>query len=475
MTGNRNARPTRVERRCHARTPGDGSIVPPTGTGRDAGTRVAGRDVGTEDDLGALPDGQPAAETRSPTALPLRGPLLIVLFIAFLDILGTTILTPVIVFIVRAYTGDALVVATMTAAFSAAQFLAAPLLGSLSDVYGRRPVLITSLIASVAGYVLFGLGGSLGLLILARVIAGIGGGNISTASAAIVDLTRGHAPAVRVRTFGYLGAAFGLGYVVGPALAAPLAAIDYAAPAFAGAVLAGLALLLTVTALPETFPRGLRQDHRFTPGMLNPFAPFRRLWSVAGLRGVYGSQMLFVFAFVGVSTVLPVLYVDVLGASATVVTGQFVVSGLATAFVQLRLVGPLSDQLGVGRATLLGLAVLAACYPLYLLAGQTGATWSIYAINVISGGCSALGFATFSALIAGRVPPQHQGTASGVGTAVISLTNALGPLAVGAAYDGIGWRGPLVLGFVGALASAGLLRVVLGRQTDQPANDVPGH
>ena len=396
-------------------------------------------------------------------ALPLRGPLLIVLFIAFLDILGTTILTPAIVFIVRQYTADALVVAAMTAAFSAAQFLAAPFLGALSDVYGRRPILIASLIGSVAGYVLFGLGGSLGLLILARVIAGIGGGNISTASAAIVDLTRPFAPAVRVRTFGYLGAAFGLGYVVGPALAAPLVAVDAAAPAFAGAALAGLALLLTVTALPETFPRALRTDRRFTAAMLNPFAPFGRLWPVVALRGIYASQMLFVFAFVGVSTVLPVLYVDVLGASATVVTAQFVVSGLATAAVQLWLVGPLSDRLGVGRATLLGLSVLVACYPLYLLAGQTGATWVIYGINVVSGASSAVGFATFSALIAARVPPQHQGTASGVGTAVISLTNAVGPLAVGTAYDGIGWPAPLALGFNGALASAGVLRVVLGR------------
>ena len=439
------------------------------GRSRGASAGAAPPADGREDDLDAPPDGQPVAKPP-PAALPLRGPLLIVLFIAFLDILGTTILTPAIVFIVRQYASDALVVAAMTAAFSAAQFLAAPLLGSLSDVYGRRPILIASLVASVAGYVLFGLGGSLALLILARVIAGIGGGNISTASAAIVDLTRDFPAAVRVRTFGYLGAAFGLGYVVGPALAAPLVAIDYAAPAFAGATLAAVALLLTMIVLPETLPVALRPDRRFSAAMLNPFAPFRRLWSVAGLRGVYASQMLFVFAFVGVSTVLPVLYVNVLGASAPVVTAQFVVSGVATAIVQLRLVGPLSDRLGVGRATLLGLTVLVACYPLYLLAGQTGATWLIYGINVVSGGSSAVGFATFSALIAGRVPPRHQGTASGVGTAVISLTNALGPLAVGAAYDGIGWPAPLALGFVGALASAALLHAVLGRQVARPAD-----
>lgn len=412
--------------------------------------------------------GSDVTEPVPATPMPLRGPLLIVLFICFLDILGTTILIPAIVFIVHQYSGDALAVAGMTAAFSAAQFIAAPLLGSLSDIYGRRPILLVSLVGSVAGYLLFGFGGGLSVLILARIITGLGGGNISTASAAIVDLTRDHAPSDRVRAFGYLGAAFGLGYVVGPALAAPLVAIDYAAPAFAAAALCGIALVATLTSFPETVPASRRGPRRFGFAMLNPFAPFARLWPVVELRWVYGSQILFVFAFVGVSSVLPVFYLDLFRASPSVLTAQFVIAGLATAVVQLRLVAPLSERIGVGRSALLGLTLLATCYPLYFLAGATGGTWMLYAISVVSGGGSALAFATFSALIAGHVPSENQGTAAGVGTAVISLTNAIGPLAVAAVYDGIDWRATLVLGLVCVLSSASLLRVILTQQPRQP-------
>lgn len=409
-------------------------------------------------------------DVRTPAApLPIRGPLSIVLFICFLDILGTTILTPAIVFIVRQYTDEALVVAAMTAAFSAAQFLAAPLLGSLSDAYGRRPILLASLTGSVAGYLLFGFGSGLVVLILARVVAGLGGGNISTASAAIVDLTRDQAPSARVRAFGYLGAAFGLGYVIGPALAAPLVNIDYAAPAFAAAILCGIALLVTVTSFPETFPASRRGPRRFRLPMLNPFGPFVRLWPVVELRWIYGSQILFVFAFVGVSSVLPVFYLDIFRASPSVLTTQFVVSGLATAVVQLRLVGPLSERIGVERSALLGLGILALCYPLYVLAGQTEATWMLYVINIVSGGSSALAFATFGALIASHVPPQNQGTASGVGTAVISLTNALGPLTLGLVYDGINWQATLSFGLLCAFASAYVLRLILSRQSHDQA------
>lgn len=415
-----------------------------------------------------------AAEQQAAPSLPLRGPLLIVLFICFLDILGTTILTPAIVFIVRQYNGSALVVGAMTAAFSAAQFLAAPLLGSLSDVYGRRPILLVSLFGSIVGYLMFGFGGGLLVLILGRVVSGLGGGNISTASAAIVDLTRELAPSARVRAFGYLGAAFGLGYVVGPALAAPLVSIDYAAPAFAAAALGGIALLVTLISFPETFPASRRSPHRFGLSMLNPFAPFVQLWPVVGLRWVYGGQVLFVFAFVGVSSVLPVFYLDVFRASPTVLTAQFVVSGLATAIVQLALVAPLSERIGVGRSALIGLAILTACYPLYFLAGTAEATWMLYAINIVSGGGSALAFATFSALIASRVPLQNQGTASGVGTAVISLTNAIGPITLGFVYDGIDWRATLVVGLVCACSSAAVLRLILVRQSDPPAVQATG-
>ena len=407
-----------------------------------------------------------AAASVSPVQtarMTLSRPLLVVLFICFLDILGTTILTPSIVFIVRRYTNDALTVAAMTAAFSAAQFFAAPLLGSLSDIFGRRPVLLASLIGSVVGYAMFGFGGGLAFLILARIIAGLAGGNISTASAAIVDMTP---PTGRVRIFGYLGAAFGLGYVVGPVIAAGLINVSYTAPAFAAGGLSLAAVIATYFLFGETFPRERRTRHTLHAGALNPFGPFRQLWPSLALRRLYATQALFVFAFIGVASILPVLYLDRLHASPALVTGQFVVSGLATAIVQLFLAGPLCDRFGERSVTRGALVALALCYPLYLLVGQLDLAPLLYATNVISGGSSALVFTTIGAMVASCITPENRGKASGVSTSVLSLMTAVAPLTLGLAYDSIGWATPLALGLVTAVAASlilgsGILRSAL--------------
>ena len=132
-----------------------------------------------------------------------------------MDIVGMSIIFPVAPYIVQRYSSDALMVTLLTVIYAGAQFFAAPALGKISDRVGRRPVLLVSVFGSAIGYFIFGIGGALWVLFLSRLIDGITGGNISTASAYIIDVSK---PEERTKNFTLLGMAYGLGFILGPAV-----------------------------------------------------------------------------------------------------------------------------------------------------------------------------------------------------------------------------------------------------------------
>src|SRR5947199_1610493 len=133
--------------------------------------------------------------------------------------------------------------------FSLAQLVASPALGDLSDRYGRRPVLIFSLAGTVVSFVMLALAHSIAILFVARIVDGLSGGNISTARAYVADITE---PKDRARAYGILGAAFGLGFILGPALSGALAHVSYTAPIWAAAALTAVATAMALLWLPET-------------------------------------------------------------------------------------------------------------------------------------------------------------------------------------------------------------------------------
>jgi MFS transporter, DHA1 family, tetracycline resistance protein len=181
--------------------------------------------------------------------MPERRPLFIILLIVFVNLLGFGIIIPLLPFYADHVGASPLAVGLLFASYSLCQLLAAPLLGSLSDRYGRRPILLYSLAGTVLSFTLLAVANSLWLLFVARIIDGLSGGNISTARAYISDITP---PEGRARAYGLIGAAFGLGFIFGPALGGLLGHISYAAPAWAAAGLALVAWLLTLFWLPET-------------------------------------------------------------------------------------------------------------------------------------------------------------------------------------------------------------------------------
>ena len=137
----------------------------------------------------------------------------LIFLIMLMDVVGISILYPVSAYIVRQYSSQALMVTLLTVVYSAAQFMAAPLLGKLSDRYGRRPVLLVSLFGSAVGYLVFGMAGALWILFLSRLVDGITGGNMSTASAYIADVSESDELA---KNLALVGMAWGFGLVLGP-------------------------------------------------------------------------------------------------------------------------------------------------------------------------------------------------------------------------------------------------------------------
>src|SRR5437588_5204554 len=189
-------------------------------------------------------------------------PLLIIFLPIFVNLVGFGIIIPLLPFYAQTFGASGLVIGLLFAVFSLCQLAAAPALGDLSDRYGRRPVLIFSLLGTVVSFVMLALAQSIAMLFLARIVDGLSGGNISTARAYVADVTE---PKDRARAYGLIGAAFGLGFIFGPALSGALASVSYTAPIWAAAALTLVATSMAWLWLPETV-------HRARAGSGNPFS-----------------------------------------------------------------------------------------------------------------------------------------------------------------------------------------------------------
>jgi multidrug resistance protein len=374
--------------------------------------------------------------------------------VILLDITGLTILMPVQAYIVRQYSGDALMVTLLTVLYAAAQFFAAPLLGTLSDRYGRRPVLLASVLGSAAGYYLFGIGGSLCVLFLSRLIDGFTGGNLSTASAYIADVTP---PQDRAKNFALLGAAFGVGFILGPALGGALSQISLAAPAYAAGSLSLLSAIVGFFALPESLPAARRVATPFRLVDLNPFAPIAEFVRRPALRRLLFVQCLFTFVVMGYNSATPVLLIERFGIQPMNLAALGIVIGVVNVIVQAGLVGRLVRALGERRLAVVSLLFQALALVSIVV---VPAFWILYPISAVTSAGAGPLRPTLSALLANQIGPDEQGKLNGVSAALSSLMTVFGPLSAGAAYDYVAPGVPFLGGAVLlVLASVLLARV----------------
>jgi multidrug resistance protein len=369
------------------------------------------------------------ASTQTQSKRAGKGALGFIFMVVLLDLIGLTILQPVQAYIVREYNSDALTVSLLTVIYAAAQFVFAPILGRLSDRYGRRPVLLISVLGSAVGYYLFGFGGALWVLFLSRLIDGITGGNFSTASAYVADVTPPHQ---RAKNFAFIGIAFGLGFVLGPALGGALSQISLAAPAYAAGTLSLLSAIVGYFVLPESLPRGRRTAGAFRWREINPLAAVFDMVRRPALGMLLLVWCLFQFAFTGSNSIMAVFMIEKFSVLPYQIALLFVLGGIANAVVQGALVGRLVQRFGEQKLALASLAIQALAFVAIVVAP---AFWMLYLIFVLSSAGMALIWPTMGALTANQVPPHEQGQVSGASTSLGSLMSVFGPLWAGAVYD----------------------------------------
>ena len=382
--------------------------------------------------------------------------LALIFIILLMDIIGLLVLSPVSPFLVRQYSDQALAVTMIVVIYAAAQFFAVPLMGKLGDRYGRRPVLLISLVGQGAGYALFGIGGGLWVLFLARFIGGVTGGNMSTAAAYIADISK---PEERTKNFTLIGIAWSMGLILGPALGAVLGQLSLSAPAFTAAGLSFLNVILGYFILPESLPK----EHRdATPLRLKDFNPIVTIFEMAvkpGLGGLLLVLGLFNFAFNGISSTSSLFMIEKFSADPSQVGSLMMVAGGSLAVVQFLLVQRVVRRFGekkvaIASLSMLGLGELAIFFTPFF--------WLIYPVNMLVTAVSGFTFPTLTTLSTNQVQHREVGRLMGVTTAIGSLMNILGPLAAGVVYDRVMMGAPYWIGAGILLLAALLLRLQPG-------------
>lgn len=380
----------------------------------------------------------------------------ILFLIVFTDLVGFGLIIPLLPFYGEHFQATPAEVGALMAIYSLAQFIAAPLWGGLSDRVGRKPVLALSLLGSTLSYAWLAYSESLWMLFAARALGGFMAGNIATAFAYVADVTT---PANRAKGMGIVGAAFGLGFIFGPAIGGVLAGADpmhadYRTPALIAAALSALAMMLTVLILPESLPQSVRQAHRAMPraDRWQALAQALRTPNVGRLIAI---AFLATFVFAGIETTFAMWSRRRFGWGPEQNGYLFAFIGLISATVQGGLVGRLAKHFGEHRLVVAGAATLA----IGILATPFASSVSLLAFTML---WVALGFGlmtpSLNSLVSLSVDAGVQGGTMGVTRSATTLARVLGPGWAGLLFEYLGKDWPF---FAGAMIMAGVIMVAV--------------
>lgn len=409
------------------------------------------------------------------------------LLIVLVDLLGLTVIIPLLPIYAATFGANEFTIGALAAIYPMMQFLAGPLLGQLSDKFGRRPILLLSQIGTLIGFLILGFANSLWLIVLSRLVDGLSGANIVIAQASISDRTT---PTTRTQGMGLIGAAFGVGFVIGPLIAFLTLAMsndNYALVAFVAAGFSLLSTLLTWFLLDESLPITSRvQNVRFSLGFGAIAAALRRQEIGFMMLLVFASQ----FAFMGFEQFFPIFTLNRLGLNGSENAALFVLIGLLLVIIQGGLLGHWSKRFGNRRIILMGLVVLgiglilsaytpAQTAPWYNRealtekltrhasdaipaspgetetlqvdlpaegnSGWLGLGWLIVAMLPVTVGAGVLQ-PSINSLISQQVAKHEVGNVLGVSASSASIGHVLAPLVYGAIFQLAGSTAPFLFG-----------------------------
>jgi DHA1 family tetracycline resistance protein-like MFS transporter len=411
-----------------------------------------------------MPTSQPSKPPAS-TAAPGGKARLILFATVFFDLLGFGIVIPFLPMYAARLGVGAGAIGLLLSAYSIMQFVFAPILGRFSDRIGRRPIIMLGLLGSSLSYLIYGFTDSFAGLLISRAVHGACAATISTAQAYVADTTE---ESKRAHAMGMIGAAFGLGFVLGPAVGGLLGAVSLRTPVLFAAALTFTNLIFAAVWLPESHPpqapwqdaaAGARAESRAEAraGSRWSLDLPRRLGRHRALAPLFVVAFLLTFAIAALEATFALTVPAVYGYGAAGVGGLLAFAGLAQAIAQGYLVGKLVPRMGEAALVVAGAAALAlGLAPL----GSWASHAALYGMLILIASGYGLGTTAVATLISRRTGRELQGEALGLNQSVLSLARVIGPIAGGMAYQAMGPAAPYLGGAaVAAVAMALATRI----------------
>lgn len=307
----------------------------------------------------------------------------------------------------------------LMASYAAMQFLFAPIIGGLSDSYGRRPVLLLALVTLTIDYVVMALATTFWWLLIGRVLAGIAGATYITATAYLSDISK---PSERAANFGLIGAAFGIGFVIGPAIGGIVASWNISAPFWLAAAMSGVNVLFGIFVLPESLSSDKRR--RFARRDLNPFGAILDAFRLPGL----GLPLVLIFLFEFANMVYPTLWAfwtrEVFGWGTTLIGLTLAAYGVGITFTQGVVMRFLIPRLGEYKTLIFSVGCALAAFIIF---GLTASVYVMFSFLIVAA-LADMAPPTMTAMMANMVAEDRQGLLQGVIASLGSIAAVLAPM-----------------------------------------------